>query len=110
MEALLVLVVPFPLGFFLTRRTTAVVAYVAAFCPLFTFQTLSLVVDWAEGSTAAFGGPFPASDYGQVAGYGGVNLILYLAGFGLILLGHRLGARWRARRSSQRTVSLDPVR
>jgi hypothetical protein len=109
MEALLVLLVPFPLGFFLTDRTTAVIAYIGAFSPLFTFQTLSLVTDWAEGSTAAFGGPFPQSDYSQVAGYAVVNLVLYLAGFGLILLGHRLAARRRARRSSRGAVSLDPV-
>jgi hypothetical protein len=56
---------------------------------------------------AVFGGPFPSSDYSQVAGYGGVNLILYLAGFGLILVGHRLGAR---RRGAQPAVNLDPVR
>jgi hypothetical protein len=110
MEAILVLLVPFPLGFLLTSRSTAVIAYVAMFSPLFTFQTLSLVTDWAEGGTAAFGGPFPNSDYTQVAGYGVVNLTLYLAGFGLILLGHRLGARRRARRHVQPAVNLDPVR
>jgi hypothetical protein len=109
MEAILVLLVPFPLGFFLASRTSAVIAYIAAFCPLFTFQTLSLITDWAEGSRDAFGGPFPNSDYTQVAGYGAVNLVLYLAGFGLIMLGHRLGTKRRARRQSRRTVSLDPV-
>lgn len=72
-------------------------------------RTLGLVVDRAEGSTAAFGGPFPNSGCSQVAGYAVVNLILYLAGFGLILLGHRLAARRRARRGPQRPVSLDPV-
>jgi hypothetical protein len=110
MDLILVLLVPFPLGFFLTSRTTAVIAYIAAFCPLFTFQTLSLITDWTEGSTAAFGGPFPKSDYADVVGYGTVNLILYLVGFGLIMLGHRLGAKRRARRAAGQAVNLDPIR
>ena len=42
-------------------------------------------------------------------GYGLVNLVFYLAGVGLILLGHRLSAKRRARRDSTRAVSLDPV-
>jgi hypothetical protein len=110
MDLILVLLVAFPLGFFLASRTTAIIAYVAAFCPLFTFQTLSLITEWAEGSTAAFGGPFPNSDYPDVIGYGAVNLVLYLVGFGLIMLGHRLGAKRRARRAVGQAVNLDPVR
>lgn len=109
MNLILVLLVPFTLGFFLASRNTAVVAYIAAFCPLFTFQTLNLITEWAGGSTAAFGGPFPNSDSAQVLGYGAVNLILYLAGFGLIMLGHRLGAKRRVRRGAEPTVNLDPV-
>ncbi|MGN9813370.1 hypothetical protein ACTMSW_28955 [Micromonospora sp. BQ11] len=110
MNLIFVLLVSFPLGYFLASRTTAVVAYVAAFGPLFTFQTLSLVIDWTEGSTAAFGGPFPSSDYSNVAGYAAVNLVLYLVGFGLIMLGHRLGAKRRVRRAVGQAVSLDPIR
>jgi predicted Na+-dependent transporter len=109
MNLILVLLIPFPLGYLLTSRTTAVVAFVAAFSPLFTFQTLSLITDWAEGSTAAFGGPFPSSDYSNVVGYAAVNLVLYLVGFGLIMLGHRLGAKRRARRAAGRAVNLDPI-
>lgn len=109
MNLIFVLLVSFPLGYFLANRTTAVIAYVAAFGPLFTFQTLSLVTDWAGGSTAAFGGPFPSSNYSNVVGYAAVNVVLYLAGFGLIMLGHRLGAKRRARRATGAAVNLDPV-
>ncbi|GEM_PF-4047286 len=108
MCALLVLLLPFPLGLLLASRTNAVLAYVAAFGPVFAFQTLSLITDWAGGSEAAFGGPFPSSDYSSVLGYGGVNLVLYLIGFGLLLLGRRVAAGRRARRIT-RAVSLDTV-
>ena len=109
MCAVLVLLVPFFLGLF-AGRTTATIAYVAAFGPVFTFQTLSLVTDWTEGSTAAFGEAFPASDFTEVLGYGGVNLILYVVGFGLLALGARVAAGRRARRASQPAVELDTVR
>lgn len=107
MEALLVLLLPFPLGWFLRDRRTAVVAYLAGFLFLFPFQTLSLLVDWTRGSTEAFG-PFPGDSHVQVFSCGLVNLTLYLIGFGLLLLGHRIGSRQRARRTA-RDVSLDPL-
>ena len=105
--AILVVLLPFWLGFALASRTAAFLVYVAAFGPVFTFQTLSLVTDWAGGSEAAFGS-FPSADYGAVLGYGGVNLVLYLVGAGLLLLGRRVGAGRRARRTSP-AVALDPV-
>lgn len=104
MCAFLVLFGPFPLGYLLPSRTAATVVYVAAFGPLFAFQTLLLITDWAEGSTTAFGGPFPTSDLGQVVGYGGVNLILYLVGFGLLVAGARVAAARRTRRPSRQAV------
>lgn len=107
MEALLVLLLPFPLGWFTRDRLTAVVTYLAAFLFVFPFQTLSLLVDWTRGSTQAFG-PFPGESHVQVFSYGLVNLTLYLIGFGLLFLGHRLGSRRRARRTA-REVSLDPL-
>jgi hypothetical protein len=109
MEAIFVLLVAFPLGFFVTKRLTAIIAYLAGHLPLFTFQTLHLITNWAEGDEAAFGGPFPKSDAEAVFGYGVVNLVIYLAGFGLLQLGHWLGAKRRARRTARRTVNLDPV-
>lgn len=109
MCAVLVLLVPFFLGLF-AGRTTATIAYVAAFGPVFTFQTLSLVTDWAEGSTAAFGGVFPASDFSSVLGYGAVNLVFYVVGFGLLAVGARVAAGRRARRASRPAVELDTVR
>ena len=109
MAAIYVLLVAFPLGFFVANRSTAVIAYLAGHLPLFTFQTLNLTLNWANGDEAAFGGPFPQSDAEAVYGYGVVNLVLYLAGFGLLQLGHWLGAKRRARRTARRTVNLDPV-
>lgn len=107
MEALLVLLLPFPLGWFMRDRLAAVVAYLAGFLFLFPFQTLSLLVDWTRGSTEAFG-PFPGDSHGQVFSYGLVNLTLYLIGFGLLALGHQVGSRRRTHRTA-REVSLDPL-
>ena len=110
MDLILTVLLPFPLGCFLASRTAAAIAYSAAFSFVFTFQTLSLVVDWAEGNESAFGGPFPASDYGQVLSYGVVNLVIYAVGWGLLFGAHRLRTRRRTRAATgTRAVSLDPV-
>ena len=100
------ILVPFPLGFLVRNRLVAFVAYVAVHAFVFTFQTLYLLLDWAGGSTDAFG-RYPDSSAGQVASYGGVNLAIYAVGLGLVYLGHRVGGRRRARRVG--AVHLDPM-
>jgi hypothetical protein len=107
MELILMLLVPFPLGYFLRGRPAAFIAYIAVHGFVFTVQTLNLVVEWAGGSQQAFG-PFPKADDADVIAYVVVNLVIFAAGFGLVYLGHRLGARRRARASGP--VALEPER
>jgi hypothetical protein len=72
----------------------------------FTFQTLYLTRDWVGGSTSAF-----PKDPGTVpVAYFVVTAGVYLVGFGLVALGHRLGVRRRARRADGVAVDLDPAR
>ena len=106
MELVLMILVPFPLGFLVRNRLVAFVAYIAVHAFVFSFQTLNLLLEWIGGSEEAFG-PYPAASTGNVVGYGVVNLAIYAVGLGLVYLGHRLGSRRRERRSG--AVHLDPM-
>jgi hypothetical protein len=106
MELIIMLLVPFPLGFLLKSRVSAYIVYIAVHAFTFTFQTLNLIIEWVGGSEAAFG-PYPDASTEEVWGYGAVNLLIYLVGFGLVALGHRVQIWRRARRSG--AVSLDLV-
>lgn len=96
MNLVLLIIAPFPLGFFLRNRTTAFIAYISAAQFVFTFQTAWLLLDWGGGDEAAFGGPFPDHDLEKFLGYGAINAIIFVAGLGLVTLGARLGRRRRA--------------
>jgi hypothetical protein len=98
MELLVLLLVPLPLGFLSPSRGAAYLAYVAVHAFVFPFQTLVLLIDWVNGVEAAFG-PYPDASWGQVWGYGLVNLLIYLGGLGLVALGQRARARRRGRRA-----------
>ena len=92
MELILMLLVPFPAGFFMRNRLAAFVTYIAAQSFVFTFQTLELLREWVRGSTEAF----PAEVTGLDAlPYGLVNAVIFAAGLGLVWLGHRVGGRRR---------------
>lgn len=103
MNLLLVIIAPFPLGFFLRNGTVAFIAFIAATQFLFTFQTAWLLLDWGGGDEAAFGGPFPDYDLGQLVGYGAINAVVFVVGLGLVTLGARLG---RSRRNKANRVEL----
>jgi predicted Na+-dependent transporter len=105
-ELLVMIFVPFPLGFLVRNRLAAFLAYVAVHAFVFTFQTLMLLVEWAGGSGTAFG-RYPDAETSEIFAYGVVNLVIYAAGLGLVYLGHRVGSRRRERRDG--TVHLDPV-
>ncbi|MFI5954779.1 hypothetical protein [Cryptosporangium sp. NPDC051539] len=98
MELILLVLLPLPLGFFLSSRTAAFVAYLAVHSFVFTFQSTSLTLQWVRGSDAAFdrsgATPWP---------YLVVNAVIYGAGFGLVAL----GAWLRQRRESRRTAPVD---
>jgi hypothetical protein len=105
-ELIVMILVPFPLGYLVRNRLVAFVAYIAVHAFVFPFQTLNLLLEWVGGSEEAFG-RYPDASTSSVLQYGAVNLVIYAAGLGLVYLGHRLGSRRRERRSG--AVHLDPV-
>jgi predicted Na+-dependent transporter len=92
MELIVMILVPLPLGFFVRKRIPAFIAYIAIHAYVFTFQTANLLLEWANGSTAAFGS-FPDFNNGDVWAYGVINMIIYGVGLWLVEGGHRLRAR-----------------
>ena len=92
MELVLMVLLPFPLGYFLRNRLAAYVVYTAAHAFVFTFQTLTLFKAWIGGDRSAF----TADPDGIEWSYGLINLAIYAAGAGLVWLGHRLARRRRA--------------
>jgi hypothetical protein len=99
MELIIMVLAPLPLGLFVRSRTAAYLAYIAIHAFVFTFQTAYLMMEWANGSTEAFG-PFPDFDNGQVWAYGILNLVIYGVGFGLVTLGCRIRTKRSARGGS----------
>lgn len=102
MNVIYTVLAAFALGFLIRQRAAAVATYLALGALVFGYQTLWLVLEWVGGSTAAFGGPFPASADSQIFGYGAVNLIITAAGVALVLLGVRVGSRRAVRRGDAR--------
>jgi hypothetical protein len=96
-----------PLGLLIRDRGTAVGTYLGAGAFVFTFQSVGLVLDYlAHRNHPAFG-PFPDElpiDYSDsdYAGYGLVNLLIVVAGVGLVVLGGRV----RRRRDRRRQVEV----
>ncbi|MFI5711286.1 hypothetical protein [Kribbella sp. NPDC051620] len=102
MVAIITVLFAFPLGFFVRNRLAAYVAYIAIFGYSFTFQTLYLLRSWVGDSTQAF-----SADPDKLPlDYLAVTAGIYLVGFGLITLGHRVGAKRRNRTA----VDLDATR
>lgn len=92
MIAILTLLIALPLGYLIRPRLAAYVAYGLAFAHLYTFQSLSLLLEWRAGSEAAFG------RNGDASGYLLVTTAIYAVGFGLVTLGAWLRTR-RTRRT-----------
>ncbi len=95
----------FPIGYLIKQRLAAFVIYIGVHSFVFTFQTASLLIEWAGGDDAAFGS-YPNASTANVWGYALVNLAIYLVGLALVFLGNRV-ATGRANRSA--AVNLDPV-
>ena len=95
MIAIVTLLLAVPLGYFLTSRLAANTAYAVVYLWAFTFQTLYLLLD------SLGDGKNPAFTTSEVpAAYGGVTLAIFLAGFGLVSLGH-----WLRRRRTPTSVT-----
>lgn len=88
MIAVVTLLTAFPLGYALRSRLAANAGYAIAYLWAYVFQTLYLLLDsLGGGSSPAFAaGEFPWS-------YGVVTLAIFLAGFGLVALGHWVRGR-----------------
>lgn len=88
MIAIVTVLLALPLGYFLTSRLAANTAYAIAYLWAFMFQTLYLLLDALGDATN------PAFKPGEApAAYGGVTLAIFVAGFGLVSLGHWLRTR-----------------
>ncbi len=105
MELIVMILTAFPIGYLVRKRLGAFVVYIGVHSFVFTFQTASLIIEWAGGADAAFGA-FPAYSQFDVWSYALVNLAIYLAGLALVFLGNRMATR-RANRLG--AVNLDPV-
>ena len=101
MIAIVTVLAAFPLGFFLRNRLAANTAYAIAYLWAFVYQTLYLLLDAINGSKDAAFEPseFPLS-------YGIVAISIFLAGFGLVQLGHRVGRGRRERRQASSRSSV----
>jgi hypothetical protein len=88
MIAIVTVLFAFPLGYFFRSRLVANTTYAIAYLWAFAFQTLYLLLDsLGGGKNPAFeAGDFPWS-------YGVVALTIFLAGFGVVSLGHWVRAR-----------------
>jgi hypothetical protein len=94
--AVVTVLLAFPLGYLLRSHLAANVAYAIAYLWAFTFQSLYLTLSWVGGDYSAFEkspDTFPLS-------YGLVATAIFAVGFGLVALGHRVGARRKARVSA----------
>jgi len=90
MIGIVTILLALPLGFFLRSVLTANLAYAVAYLWAFVFQTLYLLLPSIDGTT---GQSFEAQAFPWA--YGLVTLTIFLVGFGLVALGHRLRLRRR---------------
>lgn len=106
MIALLTILIALPLGYFCNKRSTAYLVYIAAFAQVYTFQTATLVMEWVNGSAAAFTPTKSQKVLGGSTDYLVVTSLVYVIGMGLVWFGSWL----RARRSARSVVSVDLAR
>ncbi len=102
MNIIFTIVASLGIGFFVHKRSTAVLAYLLIDSFVFTFQTLDVLLSWMSGANGITGsgafGPSPKGlplDYQQseVFAYGIVNLLIVVIGIGLTLGAHKLAEK-----------------
>jgi len=109
MIAVVTVLCAFPLGYFVRSRLAASTAYAIAYLWAFTFQTLYLVLDMlSQGHTLNDDPAFVPDEFPWQ--YGLVTLLIFLTGFGLVALGHRVGRGRRERRQESARSSLTGTR
>jgi hypothetical protein len=90
-ELVIMVIVAFPLGFFIRSLMAAYLAYIAVHSFVFSFQNMELVREWTGGDYSAF----PKDPSSAPWSYGLVNLLIYGVGLGLVALGYTVRARRR---------------
>jgi hypothetical protein len=98
MIAVVTVLCAFPLGWFLRSLLAANTAYAIAYLWAFVFQTLYLSLDSVSGDPAFETGEFPWQ-------YGIVTLAIFIAGFGIVSLGHWARARRTTKSPSRSDVT-----
>src|SRR4051794_28187843 len=101
MIAVVTILSAFPLGYFLRSRLAANTTYAVAYLWAFVFQTLYLVLDAMNESSGA---AFERQDFPLA--YGVVTLTIFVAGFGLVSLGHWVRQRRQASSRSDDTGTI----
>ncbi len=101
MIAIVTILLAFPLGFFLSNRLAANTSYAIAYLWAFVFQGSYLMLDSLGGGREP---AFTTSEF--PAAYGAVTLTIFVVGFGLVQLGHRVGRGRRQRRQESSRSSL----
>lgn len=96
----------FPLGLLIRNRMAAYLVYAVAFGHVYTFQTANLVMEWSNGATAAFPSSESQQQLDGTIGYFLFTTVVFVAGFGLLALGHWLRNR---RRRADKEIRLDGV-
>jgi hypothetical protein len=93
--AIVTVLLALPCGFAFRGRLAGNAAYAVAYLWAFVFQSVYLLLDFADGDRSAFrSGEFPLS-------YGAVALVVLVVGFGLVALGQWLRRRYDSSRSSR---------
>jgi hypothetical protein len=105
MIAAVTIVCAFPLGYLVRSRLAASTAYAIAYLWAFTFQTLYLVLDMLSGGHTLNDDPAFVRDEFPWQ-YGVVTLLVLVAGFGLVNLGHWVRRRRQASSRSEDTGTI----
>lgn len=108
MSLVYTILIAFPLGFFLRERSTALLSYLLAGSYLFSYQNTGVLLDWLGHHSPSAFGPFPngfpaEASRAETTGYGLLNLVITVAGIGLVLLGQWWATR---RRAAKKTIAV----
>ncbi|MFE4703606.1 hypothetical protein ACFRIC_41825 [Streptomyces sp. NPDC056738] len=95
MELLLMVLVAFPLGYFVRSRPAALVVYIAVHSFVFSFQNTTLLMGWLGGDHSAF----PKGATAPPLSYLLFNVAFYAGGLGLVALGGKVRAKTEAKRA-----------
>lgn len=100
MGIIIMLLIPFPIGYLIRNRMAAYLAFVGLNSFLFTFQSTSMLKEWAGGDYSGFVKNPATVDWL----YAFVNLVIYAIGLGLVALGSWVRAK--RRRAAQPAIDL----